>query len=92
VPYASGAIARQGQHQVIFANNLNSAGAIDQMTPDAKRLRSNILGLAYYDRASGQPPAGSGHQLGRGAAGARQSLRSGGTRQPPFKSAGAAAI
>src|SRR5665213_1807707 len=24
--FASGAIARQGQHQVIFANNLNSAG------------------------------------------------------------------
>ena len=53
-PYPAGAIARQGQYQVIFANNLNSEGAIDQQTPDAKRLRSNILGLAYYDHASGQ--------------------------------------
>ena len=53
-PYPAGAIARQGQYQVIFANNLNTEGAIDQQTPDAKRLRSNILGLAYYDSASGQ--------------------------------------
>ena len=53
-PYAAGAIANAGQHRVIFANNLNSEGAIDQQTPDAKRLRSNILGLAYYDSASGQ--------------------------------------
>jgi hypothetical protein len=52
--YPAGAIARQGQYQVIFANNLNTEGAIDQQTPDAKRLRSNILGLAYYDRSSGQ--------------------------------------
>lgn len=52
--FSSGAIARQGQYQVIFANNLNTAGAIDQQTPDGKRLRSNILGLAYYDSASGQ--------------------------------------
>lgn len=49
-----GAVARQGRHQVIFANNLNSTGAIDQQTPEAKRLRSNILGLAYYDTASDQ--------------------------------------
>jgi len=27
--YAGGAIAQYGQHKVIFANNLNSAGAID---------------------------------------------------------------
>jgi hypothetical protein len=52
--YPQGAIARQGPYQVIFANNLNSTGAIDQQTPDGKRLRSNILGLGYYDRASGQ--------------------------------------
>jgi len=51
---SGGAIARQGQYQVIFANNLNSTGAIDQQTPDGKRLRSNILGLAYYDSASGK--------------------------------------
>jgi len=51
--YPQGAIARQGQYQVIFANNLNSAGSIDQQTPDGKRLQSNILGLAYYDSSTG---------------------------------------
>ena len=49
-----GAIARQGQYQVKFASNLNSAGAIDQQTADGKRLRSNVLGLAYYDTATGK--------------------------------------
>lgn len=51
--FSGGAVARQGQHQVVFANNLNSAGAIDMQTPDGKRLRSNILGLMYYDPATG---------------------------------------
>jgi hypothetical protein len=53
-PYPAGAIAQQGQYQVIFANNLNSKGAIDQQTPDGKRLRSNILGLSYYDSTTGK--------------------------------------
>jgi hypothetical protein len=52
--YPGGAVARQGQHQVIFANNLNSYGAIDMQTPDGKRLRSNVLGLMYYDTATGE--------------------------------------
>jgi hypothetical protein len=52
-PFSGGAIAQQGQHQVIFANNLNSHGAIDMQTPDKKRLRSNILGLMYVDTATG---------------------------------------
>lgn len=52
-PYSSGAIAQQGQYQVIFANNLNTVGAIDMQTPDGKRLRSNIIGLGYYDRSTG---------------------------------------
>jgi hypothetical protein len=51
--FSSGAIARQGQYQVIFANNLNSTGAIDMQTPDGKRLRSNVLGLGYYDKSTG---------------------------------------
>jgi len=54
VPYAQGAIAQQGQHQVIFADNLNSAGAIDELTPDGKRLVSNIVGLMYHDPTTGQ--------------------------------------
>jgi hypothetical protein len=52
--FARGAVARQGPYQVIFAGNLNTAGAIDLQTPDKKRLRSHILGLAYHDSASGQ--------------------------------------
>ena len=52
--YAGGAIAQYGQHKVIFANNLNSAGAIDLQTPDGKELKSHILGLSYYDTASGK--------------------------------------
>jgi len=52
--FPNGAIAQHGQYQVIFANNLNSTGAIDLQTPDGKRLRSNILGLAYDDRSTGK--------------------------------------
>jgi multisubunit Na+/H+ antiporter MnhB subunit/Na+-transporting NADH:ubiquinone oxidoreductase subunit NqrE len=53
-PFPGGAIARQGQHQVIFANNLATVGAIDMQTPDGKRMRSHVLGLSYFDTASGQ--------------------------------------
>ena len=52
--FPGGAIARQGQHQVIFANNLATMGAIDMQTPDGKRMRSHVLGLSYFDTASGQ--------------------------------------
>lgn len=52
--FAGGAIARQGQHQVVFASDLATAGAIDLQTPDGKRLRSHLLGLGYYDEASGK--------------------------------------
>jgi hypothetical protein len=52
--YAGGAIAQFGQHKVIFAGNLNAAGAIDLQTPDGKELQSHVLGLGYYDTASGK--------------------------------------
>ena len=52
--FSAGAVARNGQYQVIFANNLNTYGAIDQQTPDGKRLRSNILGLMYHDTSTGK--------------------------------------
>lgn len=52
--FSGGAVARNGQCQVIFANNLNTYGAIDQQTPDGKRLRSNILGLMYRDTSTGK--------------------------------------
>lgn len=52
--YPGGAIAQYGQHKVIFVNNLNTAGAIDLQTPDGKELKSHVLGLSYYDSASGK--------------------------------------
>ena len=52
--FSGGAIVRHCQHQIIFANELNSPGAIDMQTPDGKRLRSNILGLFYSDPTTGQ--------------------------------------
>lgn len=52
--YPGGAIAQYGQHKVIFADNLNTSGAIDLQTPDGKDLQSDILGLGYYDSASGK--------------------------------------
>ena len=47
-------VATQLQHKVIFAPNINTLGAIDCLTPDNKRLRSHVLGLAYTDRSTGQ--------------------------------------
>ena len=52
--FSGGAIAQFGQHKVIFANNLNSSGAVDMQAADGKRMRSNIVGLMYSDPASGQ--------------------------------------
>ena len=51
---AGGAVARHGQHKLIFAADIATFGAIDMETPDGQRLRSHLLGLGYYDRASGQ--------------------------------------
>lgn len=54
LPNGAGAVARHGGHKVIFAPNLNTEGVIDLETPDGTRLRSHILALGYYDRASGR--------------------------------------
>ncbi|MEK7707109.1 MAG: hypothetical protein AAB380_03850, partial [Verrucomicrobiota bacterium] len=51
---ADQALARNGAHQVIFAPNLASAGVVDLKTPDDKRLLSHIVGLSYFDGATGQ--------------------------------------
>src|SRR5439155_10725142 len=42
-------VARGAQHQVIFDPNIHTAGSIDLLTPDGKRLRSHILALNWYD-------------------------------------------
>jgi hypothetical protein len=41
--YSAGAIAQEGPYQVIFASDLNTAGAIDMQTTDGKSLISNII-------------------------------------------------
>jgi len=51
--FEGGAVARHGQHQVIFTANINTAGTIDLVSVDGKRFRSHILGLAYTDTATG---------------------------------------
>ncbi len=50
----TGAIAQKTRHRVSFAVNCNSPVAIDLVTADGKRLQSRILGLAYFDTATGQ--------------------------------------
>jgi hypothetical protein len=52
--FPGGAAAQQGQHKVIFANDAATAGAIDLQMPDGKELRSDVLGLSYFDTATGQ--------------------------------------
>src|SRR6266542_4257699 len=52
--FQDGAIARQGQVQVIFAPNIATPGAIDLLMPDGKRWRTHVLGIAVYDKATGK--------------------------------------
>jgi hypothetical protein len=42
-----GALASKGSHQVGFAANANTPGAVNMLTSDGKRLRSHVLGLTY---------------------------------------------
>jgi len=51
-PCPGGAVAQFGQHQIAFAANLNTPGCVNMLTPDGKRLQSEILGLCYFDVAS----------------------------------------
>jgi len=46
-------VAQHGQHQVIWAANANTAGAVDLQSADGKRFRSHILGLAFTDAKTG---------------------------------------
>src|SRR5207237_7409688 len=51
------AVAQYGPAKVIFSGNLNVPGAIDLTSPNGNRLRSQPLGLYYFDRVSGQTVA-----------------------------------
>jgi hypothetical protein len=48
--FPGGAVARRGPIQIIFANDLASAGAIDAQTPSG-RFQSHLLCLSYADSA-----------------------------------------
>ena len=47
-------MAEYGPHKVGFASNLDTPWAVDMIMADGQRLRSRILGLAYYDPVTGQ--------------------------------------
>ena len=53
LPNGAGAAASEGQHKVVFPANLYD-GQIELNTPDNKWFRSHVLGLAYYDTATGE--------------------------------------
>ena len=48
------AVARQGQHQVIFSASPADVPAIDMQMPDGGRLQSRVAGIGYLDGASPQ--------------------------------------
>jgi hypothetical protein len=53
LPNGAGATATNGPHKVIFPPDIYG-GQIELNTPDGKWLRSQVLGLSYYDTSSGQ--------------------------------------
>lgn len=46
-------IFRRGQFKVVFAPRIDAPVVVELWTPEGQVLRSRILGLAYYDPASG---------------------------------------
>lgn len=52
--FPGGAVARETSHQVLFARNLTTPGAIHLKMPDGQELKSHFLGLAYWDLVSGK--------------------------------------
>lgn len=51
--FDQGAVARQGSHRVLWSPNATSDEGVDVLTADGQRFRSQVLGLSYYDAASG---------------------------------------
>ena len=50
---AGGGAATNGQHQVNFVANINASNAVQITTPEGLQLKSQILGLSFYDSATG---------------------------------------
>ncbi len=53
---ANGGIASNSQHQALFLlpHNINTAAAIDLLTPDGFHLQSHVMGLGFADPVSGK--------------------------------------
>jgi RHS repeat-associated protein len=47
-------LAEKGLHKATFPANVRTAGGIDLLTADGKRLRSHVMCLAYTDARTGQ--------------------------------------
>jgi hypothetical protein len=48
------AVALRGQHRLILAPNINQGASVDLELPDGQQLRSNPMGLSFFDAASGK--------------------------------------
>jgi hypothetical protein len=48
------ALAMRGQHRLILAPDINEGGSVDLELPGGARLRSNPMGLTFFDRSSGK--------------------------------------
>jgi hypothetical protein len=66
LPLGAGAAASKGQHKVIFPADLYD-GQIELQLPDQSWLRSRVMGLSYFDTASGASVliAETVHSVGR---------------------------
>ena len=51
-PAPGGARGSQARHQVQFSSNLKTRGAVEITGPDGRKIRSQLIGLIYYDTAS----------------------------------------
>ncbi|MHB1307913.1 MAG: immunoglobulin domain-containing protein [Limisphaerales bacterium] len=51
--YPGGAAALRGPHRVVFPTDLTATEGVDLLTPDSKRLRFRVLGLAWVDADTG---------------------------------------
>ena len=48
-----GGVATNAPHRVGFTPNINTSNAVEIITPDGKELKTHILGLVYFDAATG---------------------------------------
>ncbi len=49
---AEGASANRGFHQAHFSGNLNEPSSVVWVTPEGKQIKTRLLGLSYYCRAT----------------------------------------